>query len=109
MVGGEEDGVVGEINEKLYSTTETTRCATAEALGPRASAAATSWPPPSATCTASTSRATSRCVRRVLKDIQDAVGAKYGTDKPFDLVFHGGSGSLLAEIREAISTTAWSR
>jgi fructose-bisphosphate aldolase, class II len=39
----------------------------------------------------------------VLKEIQDAVGAKYGQDKPFDLVFHGGSGSALEEIREAIS------
>ena len=39
----------------------------------------------------------------ILKDIQDAVGAKYGKDKPFDLVFHGGSGSDLADIREAIS------
>src|SRR5437762_10832310 len=39
----------------------------------------------------------------VLKEIQEAVGAKYGLQKPFDLVFHGGSGSALAEIREAIS------
>ncbi|HEY6296036.1 MAG TPA: class II fructose-bisphosphate aldolase, partial [Streptosporangiaceae bacterium] len=39
----------------------------------------------------------------VLKEIQDVVGAKYGLDKPFDLVFHGGSGSALSEIREAIS------
>jgi fructose-bisphosphate aldolase class II len=38
----------------------------------------------------------------ILKDIQDAVGREYGTDKPFDLVFHGGSGSLLEEIREAL-------
>jgi fructose-bisphosphate aldolase class II len=38
----------------------------------------------------------------ILKDIQDAVGAQYGKDKPFDLVFHGGSGSLLSEIREAL-------
>jgi fructose-bisphosphate aldolase, class II len=38
----------------------------------------------------------------ILKDIQDAVGAKYGLDKPFDLVFHGGSGSALEQIREAI-------
>ncbi len=38
----------------------------------------------------------------VLKEIQDACGAKYGVDKPFDLVFHGGSGSSAAEIREAI-------
>ena len=39
----------------------------------------------------------------VLRDIQEAVGAKYGKEKPFDLVFHGGSGSALEEIREAIS------
>src|ERR1700732_4794317 len=32
VVGGEEDGIVGEINEKLYSTTEDA-LATAEALG----------------------------------------------------------------------------
>jgi fructose-bisphosphate aldolase class II len=30
------------------------------------------------------------------------VGAKYGKEKPFDLVFHGGSGSLLSEIRDAV-------
>ena len=35
-------------------------------------------------------------------DLQDAVGTKYGQDKPFDLVFHGGSGSLLEEIRSAL-------
>jgi fructose-bisphosphate aldolase class II len=39
----------------------------------------------------------------VLAGIQDAVGSKYGRDKPFDLVFHGGSGSALEDIREAIS------
>ena len=39
----------------------------------------------------------------VLKEIQDAVGQKYGQENPFDLVFHGGSGSALEEIREAIS------
>src|SRR5439155_18486453 len=38
----------------------------------------------------------------ILKEIQDAVGAKYGREKPFDLVFHGGSGSLLEEIRSAL-------
>ncbi len=39
----------------------------------------------------------------VLKEIQEAVGTKYGREKPFDLVFHGGSGSDLTDIREAIS------
>ena len=38
----------------------------------------------------------------ILKEIQDAVGAKYGKEKPFDLVFHGGSGSLESEISAAV-------
>ena len=101
VVGGEEDGVVGEINEKLYSTTEDA-LATAEALGlgerGRYILAATFgnvhgvYKPGHVTLRPS-----------ILKDIQDAVGAKYHKDKPFDLVFHGGSGSSLDDIREAIS------
>jgi len=101
VVGGEEDGVVGEINEKLYST-PADALATAEAVGlgerGRYMLAATFgnvhgvYKPGHVTLRPS-----------VLKEIQDAVGAKYGQDKPFDLVFHGGSGSALAEIREAIS------
>jgi fructose-bisphosphate aldolase class II len=101
VVGGEEDGVVGEINEKLYSTTEDA-LATAHALGlgerGRYILAATFgnvhgvYKPGHVTLRPS-----------VLKDIQEAVGAKYGKDQPFDLVFHGGSGSALSDIREAIS------
>jgi fructose-bisphosphate aldolase class II len=101
VVGGEEDGIVGEINEKLYSTTEDA-LATAEALGlgenGRYILAATFgnvhgvYKPGHV-----------RLRPAVLKDIQDAVGTKYGQDKPFDLVFHGGSGSTLDDIREAIS------
>jgi fructose-bisphosphate aldolase, class II len=101
VVGGEEDGVVGEINEKLYSTPEDALAA-AEALGlgerGRYILAATFgnvhgvYKPGHVKLRPS-----------VLNDIQEAVGAKYGKDKPFDLVFHGGSGSALEEIREAIS------
>jgi fructose-bisphosphate aldolase, class II len=101
VVGGEEDGVVGEINEKLYSTPEDA-LATAEALGigehGRYILAATFgnvhgvYKPGHVKLRPS-----------VLKDIQDTVGAKYGQDKPFDLVFHGGSGSAESEIREALS------
>ncbi|MEU0563825.1 class II fructose-bisphosphate aldolase [Nonomuraea sp. NPDC005983] len=101
VVGGEEDGVVGEINEKLYTTPEDA-LATAEALGlgerGRYLLAATFgnvhgvYKPGHVKLRPS-----------VLKEIQDAVGAKYGKDKPFDLVFHGGSGSALEEIHEAIS------
>ncbi len=38
----------------------------------------------------------------ILKDGQAAVMDKYGKDSEFDLVFHGGSGSLLEEIRETL-------
>ncbi|WP_433513529.1 class II fructose-bisphosphate aldolase [Nonomuraea sp. CA-143628] len=101
VVGGEEDGVVGEMNEKLYTTTEDA-LATAEAVGlgekGRYLLAATFgnvhgvYKPGHVKLRPS-----------VLKEIQEAVGAKYGKDKPFDLVFHGGSGSAMEEIHEAIS------
>jgi fructose-bisphosphate aldolase, class II len=100
VVGGEEDGVVGAINEKLYSTPDDA-LATVEALGlgeqGRYILAATFgnvhgvYKPGHV-----------KLRPAILKEIQDAVGAKYGRDKPFDLVFHGGSGSDLADIREAI-------
>ena len=100
VVGGEEDGVVGEMNEKLYSTPEDA-LATADALGlgerGRYILAATFgnvhgvYKPGHVKLRPS-----------VLKGIQDAVGVKYGREKPFDLVFHGGSGSDLSDIREAI-------
>lgn len=38
----------------------------------------------------------------ILKEGQDAVIKKYGAEASFDLVFHGGSGSSLAEIRETL-------
>jgi fructose-bisphosphate aldolase class II len=38
----------------------------------------------------------------LLSDIQRAVGDKYGKDMPFDLVFHGGSGSTPQEIADAV-------
>jgi fructose-bisphosphate aldolase, class II len=100
VVGGEEDGVVGEINEKLYSTPEDA-LATAEALGlgerGRYILAATFG---NVHGVYKPGHVKLRPI--VLKEIQDAVGQKYGKEKPFDLVFHGGSGSALEEIREAI-------
>jgi fructose-bisphosphate aldolase class II len=42
---------------------------------------------------------------KILQTLQDAVVAKKGLaagSKPMDLVFHGGSGSLLSEIRESL-------
>lgn len=100
VVGGEEDGIEATHDAKLFSSVED-GIATAEALGlgerGRYLVAATFgnvhgvYKPGNVKLTPS-----------ILKDIQDAVGAKYSKDKPFDLVFHGGSGSLLSEIREAL-------
>ncbi|HEY2670265.1 MAG TPA: class II fructose-bisphosphate aldolase [Rugosimonospora sp.] len=100
VVGGEEDGVANEINEKLYSTVED-GLATAAALGlgekGRYITALTFgnvhgvYKPGNV-----------KLRPEILKQIQDAVGEKYGVTKPLDLVFHGGSGSLLEEIREAL-------
>jgi fructose-bisphosphate aldolase, class II len=100
VVGGEEDGVVGEISEKLYSTVEDA-ILTADILGTgengRYLLAATfgnvhgAYKPGHV-----------RLRPSVLKQIQAAVGARVGKEKPFALVFHGGSGSTLEEIRETL-------
>jgi fructose-bisphosphate aldolase class II len=100
VVGGEEDGVEAKHDAKLYST-PADGLATAEKLGlgerGRYMVAATFgnvhgvYKPGNVVLTP-----------KILNDIQNTVGAKYGVDKPFDLVFHGGSGSLLSEIREAL-------
>ena len=100
VVGGEEDGIEASHDAKLFSTVED-GLATAEALGlgerGRYMVAATFgnvhgvYKPGNVVLTP-----------KVLEEIQTAVGAKYGVEKPFDLVFHGGSGSLLSEIREAL-------
>jgi fructose-bisphosphate aldolase class II len=103
VVGGEEDGVEATHDAKLYST-PSDAIATAERLGlgerGRYLLAATFgnvhgvYKP-------------GNVVLRpgILKELQDAVATKFGLpagSKPFDLVFHGGSGSLLSEIREAL-------
>jgi fructose-bisphosphate aldolase class II len=101
VVGGEEDGIVGAIDEKLYSTADD-GLAVARRLGlgqrGRYLAAMTFgnvhgvYKPGNV-----------KLRPEILKQIQDAVGAEYGKEKPFDLVFHGGSGSLLSEIHDALN------
>ncbi|MFZ0323098.1 MAG: class II fructose-bisphosphate aldolase, partial [Actinomycetes bacterium] len=100
VVGGEEDGIEAKHDAKLYSTPDDA-LATAERLGlgerGRYLLAATFgnvhgvYKPWNVVLKPS-----------ILKEIQDAVAAKYGKDKPFDLVFHGGSGSTLEEIRATL-------
>ena len=99
-VGGEEDGVVGEINDTLYTTVED-GMKTIEALGAgekgRYITALTFgnvhgvYKPGNV-----------RLRPELLKQIQDEVGAKIGKDRPFDLVFHGGSGSAAQEIADSV-------
>ncbi|MGH8775408.1 MAG: class II fructose-bisphosphate aldolase [Jiangellaceae bacterium] len=100
VVGGEEDGVANEINDKLYTTPDD-GLATAAALGTgekgRYLTALTFgnvhgvYKPGNV-----------KLRPEILNEIQTAVGDKVGVDKPFDLVFHGGSGSSLEEIRAAL-------
>jgi len=100
VVGGEEDGVANEINEKLYTTVED-GLATVEALGTGENGRY---------LTALTfgnvhgvyKPGAVKLRPEILKEIQDQVGAKVGKERPFDLVFHGGSGSTLEEIRAAV-------
>ncbi len=101
VVGGEEDGVQGgDDNEKLY-TTPGDALLTAEKLGlgenGRYILAATfgnvhgAYKPGAV-----------KLRPEILRDIQAEVARLYGKDEPFDLVFHGGSGSDLADIRAAV-------
>ena len=101
VVGGEEDGVEGGSGKDLFTTVED-GMATAEALGlgenGRYLTALTfgnvhgSYKPGSV-----------KLKPELLDEIQKAVGAKYSKDLPFDLVFHGGSGSTEKEIADAVS------
>jgi fructose-bisphosphate aldolase class II len=104
VVGGEEDGVDNEINDKLYTSAED-YLRTVEALGTgekgRYLLAATFgnvhgvYKPGNV-----------KLKPEILKQGQDVVAEKLGLpagSKPFDLVFHGGSGSLLEEIHESLT------
>ena len=101
VVGGEEDGASGSDDtpeEHLYTTTED-MVAVHEALAPigRFTFAATfgnvhGHYKPGAV----------KLRPDILKDGQAAVMEKYGKEAEFDLVFHGGSGSKLSEIRETL-------
>src|SRR5215217_57275 len=104
VVGGEEDGVAHDINEKLY-TAEGDFVATARKLGLGEKGvhllAATFgnvhgvYKPGNVTLRP-----------EILKEGQQVVAQKFGLaegSKPFNLVFHGGSGSAQEEIREALS------
>ena len=103
VVGGEEDGVEAEINDKLYTTPEDFE-KTIEALGAgehgKYLLAATFgnvhgvYKPGNV-----------KLRPDVLDEGQKVAAAKLGLPegaKPFDFVFHGGSGSLKSEIEDSL-------
>jgi fructose-bisphosphate aldolase class II len=103
VVGGEEDGVAHEINEKLYTSPEDFE-KTVEALGHgehgRYLLAATFgnvhgvYKPGNV-----------KLRPDILEQGQKVAAAKLGLPegtKPFDFVFHGGSGSLKSEIEDSL-------
>ena len=103
VVGGEEDGIEAKHDAKLYSTPEDALL-TLKTLGNgergRYMVAATFgnvhgvYKPGNVVLQPA-----------ILKTLQDAVAQELGLpagSKPMDLVFHGGSGSLLSEIRESL-------
>lgn len=101
VVGGEEDGVSHEINDRLYTTLDDA-IDTVEALGlgenGRYLAALTFGNVHGVYKPGNVSLRP-----ELLKEIQDGLRVKFGTDpQPLDLVFHGGSGSTDADISEAV-------
>jgi fructose-bisphosphate aldolase class II len=100
VVGGEEDGVVGQASEKMYTTPEDT-LEVARRLngikGARYLLAATFgnvhgvYKPGHV-----------KLKPTVLRDCQAAVVRAHGEAARFYFVFHGGSGSALHEIHEAV-------
>ncbi|SDO46839.1 fructose-bisphosphate aldolase [Nakamurella panacisegetis] len=104
VVGGEEDGVAHEINDKLYTSPEDF-IKTVDVLG---------VPVENNYIVAATFGNVHGVYKpggvklrpAVLKEGQEALAAHLGLEagaKPFALVFHGGSGSSAEEIAEAVS------
>ena len=103
MVGGEEDGIVGAIDEKLYTTPEDAlKTIAALGLGEKGRY-----------MTALTfgnvhgvyKPGNVKLRPEILKAAQEAIVAQYGDSagqRPMDLVFHGGSGSTEQEISDAV-------
>ncbi len=104
VVGGEEDGIVGAMDEKLYTTPgdaqRVARCPRARRARPV---------PDRSDLRQRARRVQARQRQAPSRDPQAGPGGgrRQGgacptTPSRFDLVFHGGSGSLLEEIREAL-------
>lgn len=103
ITGGEEDGIdhSGVASDRLYTQPEDVAYAYEELrkVSPRFTVAASFG-----NVHGVYSPGNVKLRPKILRDSQIYVQEKYGTEpKPIDFVFHGGSGSALDDIREAIS------
>ncbi len=104
VVGGEEDGVANEINEKLY-TSEADFADTIDALGAGDQGSRYLLAATFGNVHGVYKPGNVKLRPDVLAKGQAVATKQLGLPdgaKPFDLVFHGGSGSELSEIREAL-------
>src|SRR6202158_4199846 len=103
VVGGEEDGVAHEINDKLYTTPEDFEN-TIEALG-AGQHASYLLAPTFGNVHGVYKPGNVKLRPDILEQGQQVAAAKLGLPegaKPFDFVFHGGSGSLKSEIEDSL-------
>jgi fructose-bisphosphate aldolase class II len=101
VVGGEEDGVSNEMNEKLYTSPKDMLRVT-EVLGAPGERGRYLLAAVFGNVHGVYKPGSVKLKPEILKEGQEYVGKKLGVDLPFDLVFHGGSGSMLDEIRETL-------
>jgi fructose-bisphosphate aldolase, class II len=101
VVGGEEDGVSNEMNEKLYTSPKDMLRVT-EVLGAPGERGRYLLAAVFGNVHGVYKPGSVKLKPAILKEGQEYVGKKLGVERPFDLVFHGGSGSMLDEIRETL-------
>ena len=105
VVGGEEDGVENEINDKLFTSAEDFE-QTIEALGAGNTGQRYLLAATFGNVHGVYKPGNVKLKPEILKMGQEVAVKKLGLaegDQPFDFVFHGGSGSLKSEIEEALS------
>jgi fructose-bisphosphate aldolase, class II len=101
VVGGEEDGVSNEMNEKLYTSPKDME-RVAEVLGPPGERGRYLLAAVFGNVHGVYKPGAVKLKPTILKEGQEHVGQKLGKKNPFDLVFHGGSGSMINEIHETL-------
>ena len=102
-VGGEEDGVVGEINDKLYTSTEDAMKAV-EALGMGENGryiTALTFGNVHGVYKPGNVKLRPEILGKIQEEVAQIIGWK--DNRPFDLVMHGGSGSTDEEIALAVA------